>query len=147
MVWTFFVANPMKAMGSSYVVQWLFCCIRTLEIPPPKINIEPENDGLEFGRWFSFSRGPVFSGSSRSSSGVYPWYCPTSIPGWKKALTTATSETAETNWGSRVQNTSVDVASTVVPQMLLKIFTCICGRVSRNLESGIIGSYPVDVQG
>ena len=24
-----FVANPMKAVGSNYVVQWLFCCIRT----------------------------------------------------------------------------------------------------------------------
>ena len=45
----------------------------------PKIKIELWNDGLE--DVFSFSRGPVFSGSSRSSSSVYPNLVPNPWPG------------------------------------------------------------------
>ena len=44
-------------------------CQREHKIHPPKINIKHENDGLEFGRSFSFSRG-VFSGSLLTFRGV-----------------------------------------------------------------------------
>ena len=40
------------------------------QIPPPKTNMEPENDGLEIG--ISSSRGS-FSGSRLVFGGVFSW--------------------------------------------------------------------------
>ena len=45
---------------------------------PRKINIEPENDGLESGRSFSFSRG-VISGSMLIFRGVQGKGCTSSF--------------------------------------------------------------------
>ena len=69
---------------SSLVFRIFLCFFRhfgCIEIffTAPKIKIELWNDGLE--DVFSFSRGPVFSGSSRSSSSVYPNLVPNPWPG------------------------------------------------------------------
>ena len=47
---------------------------------PRKINIEPENDGLEmFGRWFTFSKGPVLSDSNLNLPGRVKRWTPTGL--------------------------------------------------------------------